>query len=540
MVTTTSKRNGIHSHSPTNNLHTCTPAHKVELIPNLFEHLMPPTIYQRQNHTKFEMEQSKNPIEVGVLIRERIPRNVPTHTIFRGYITCAADFAHQERQYIALSSRPASFAGDFPQDDETLRSLAKTLSDAMLDFDGAVEAGQKSVTRIYQLSPFEIELKSWQLLFVLRDVQLGQVGLPGWGKLWTGEDFACFMDRYNDTVSKLHVSKSLVSSLFEQDFSTRLALAPASELKKKLANKNNNARRAVELAMVREDKKRKQNNEDTADGTTYGAEASKRLADDSEGTNSRSLQAKRSYPNDYSPIDDQLSSGGHRDKRFRHESSSTASNETQHLTYPGNDDYNAGSSANCERTSNYSFSLQALGTPGLTPSTEVATSTGYTDAFSLPDEQNSGDIAGTASDSILNAFQTDSGFYEVVGQGTQNPSPFDNALDFDADWMNNYWPELNGTMASHIGNVLGTGEAFSIAPEKPYDSSIAIAEPLDIAKNFSLTSEDLDRFFDQGHDFPADAAVPNGSDERTLQSGESYDANLDSSALDEPHHVEGA
>lgn len=189
------------------------------------------------------------------LLKERLPRE-QSGSAYRGYIRGAADFAAQSLLYESLSHKAPSSAVDFPQDDAGLVALAKGLTEAMMDMTDTVEAGKKSVTRINQLSPYEIELKSWKLLFILRDVQLGRVDLHLWGAEWNMETFETFMDRYEDVRSNLRTSKSLVSSLFDQDFGVRLALAPASELKKKLANSKNNIRRAIELAGVKNQKKR--------------------------------------------------------------------------------------------------------------------------------------------------------------------------------------------------------------------------------------------------------------------------------------------
>lgn len=134
--------------------------------------------------------------------------------------------------YESLSDKVPGSAEDFPKDDAALEALARGLSDAMINMEETAETGKKSVARIYQLSPYEIEMKSWKLLFTLRDVQLGRVDLHLWGAEWDIENFGTFMDRYEDVRDKLNISKSLVSSLFDQEFGVRLALAPGSELEK--------------------------------------------------------------------------------------------------------------------------------------------------------------------------------------------------------------------------------------------------------------------------------------------------------------------
>lgn len=188
------------------------------------------------------------------LLSEKLPKN-QVESIYKPYIRSEADFRRQFQQYTAISSQPFGFAGDFPTNNDRLEVLAKGLTDAMINMGDVIEAGKKSVARIHQLSPYEIMMKSWQLLFDLRDIQLGQVGMPAWGGVWDGEDFDCYMDRYRDLRRKLRTCKSLVSSLFDQPFSLRVCLNPSAEFKKKIANMKNNARRGQELATIRDIKR---------------------------------------------------------------------------------------------------------------------------------------------------------------------------------------------------------------------------------------------------------------------------------------------
>lgn len=193
--------------------------------------------------------------DVKLLLKERLPKE-QSGSAYQGHIRSVADFKAQSRLYESLSYKAPGSAVDFPQDDAGLVALARGLAEAMTNMTDAVEVGKKSVARINQLSPYEIELKSWQLIFVLRDVQLGRVDLHLWGAEWNIETYETFMDRYEDVKSNLRASKSLVSSLFDQEFSVRLALAPGGELKKKMANSKNNSRRAIDLAEIRNQKKR--------------------------------------------------------------------------------------------------------------------------------------------------------------------------------------------------------------------------------------------------------------------------------------------
>lgn len=198
--------------------------------------------------------------DVVALLNDSIPKNSPG-SIYQPYIRGAADFLRQQQLYAGLSARPPGNADDFPHDDAALGVLAKDLADAMTNMQDTMEAGKKSVARIYQIAPYEIILKAWELLFVIRDVQLGEVGLSRWGALFDGEDFGCFMDRYHDVRTKMHFCKSLVSSLFDDEFTIRIALNPSGEFKKKISNMRNNTRRGQELANIRDDKKRRAEDE---------------------------------------------------------------------------------------------------------------------------------------------------------------------------------------------------------------------------------------------------------------------------------------
>lgn len=230
--------------------------------------------------------------DIKPLLEERLPKDASGST-YRGYIRGLADFTQQSQLYESLSNKTPGSAEDFPGDDAALEALARGLTDAMTNMKDTAEAGKKSVTRIYQLSPYEIEMKSWKLLFTLRDVQLGRVDLHLWGAEWEMETFETFIDRYEDVRNKLSISKSLVSSLFDQEFGVRLALAPGSELKKKLANSKNNSRRAVELAGVREHKKRSLGSNQNEEMDKQEEESrTKRLRNEEEATASASDMPK--------------------------------------------------------------------------------------------------------------------------------------------------------------------------------------------------------------------------------------------------------
>lgn len=393
---------------------------------------------------------------IKVLLRDRLPDDQPGTSAYQGYIRGAADFRQQYQQYLSLSFRPAGNAADFPNTDEGLRALAQGLSDAMLDMDGAVEAGQKSVTRIFQLSPYEVELKSWELLFVLRDVQLGRVGLPGWGKLWAGEDFDSFTDRYNDAVNKLHVSKSIASSLFDQNFSVRLALAPATELKKKIANMNNNARRAVELAMVRGMKSRKQEKDAKLYDNTDLASESMKPGDNPALATAHVASLKRPHQQDYIPEGDQVSDGNQQAKRFRPESSYATSHYQMHQAQDympmGHNSYRAGTSESIEWAPTDSVS-PGFETPGLTPSSGAGESAGHTDTRCLSNGYAFGDTAAT-----INNAKPNLGPGQIFDQDFANwlnDEANDGSEAFHLSSVESYNPHAGSARGEDAGNALG-------------------------------------------------------------------------------------
>lgn len=444
--------------------------------------------------------------EIKAHLRDRLTQGQPGHRAQEGYIRGAADFRHQYQQYVSLSFRPAAFAGDFPDNDDALKKLAKGLSDAMLDFDGAVEAGQKSVTRIYQLSPYEVELKSWEFLFVLRDVQLGRVGLPGWGKSWAGEDFDCFMDRYDDVVSKLHASKSIVSSMFDQDFSIRLALAPAGELKKKIANMNNNARKAVELAMVRDLKKRKRENDTKAHDSVQSEPEATGVEPPPAHATKRACIPKRPQPQNQTNGDDQMASESRRSKRAHIQNINTGAKQlealqapSQNFAQPSSSNHDTGILGHDELVRAGSISPAVLDTPGLIAPSEVTESTGYTGSLDLQDVYAFGHDAFTTAKLNLQ---------EAQGFSFAN----DHVAGY-AGWMGNL---PNDAMLNDSSNELG----------------IVGSEP-----NFAWSSAEFNLNPEESHAQPFDELLSIGAgfggEAFTFEQMESYDFNADIVAVDD-------
>ncbi|CAN8101728.1 unnamed protein product [Discula destructiva] len=200
-------------------------------------------------------------VAMMALLRERIQKDHKS-SVYTDVISNVQDFVEQRHQYMARSRPPASYTDDFPNNDADLRKLAKGLTDALTNFEEAQEAGQKSVARLLLLSPYEVSLKSWELMFTIRDVQLGHIGMTSWGVDWKHEEFPCYMDRLSDVCSKLRLSKSLASSLFDEGFAVRLALNPNAEFRKKMANFANNTKRSEALVELKKSRKKLEDNAD--------------------------------------------------------------------------------------------------------------------------------------------------------------------------------------------------------------------------------------------------------------------------------------
>lgn len=445
---------------------------------------------------------------IKALIQNRLSREQSSANAYKGYIRSVEDYRRKYQEYVGLSSRPATSCTDFPEHDSGPTQLAKRLYDAMLDIDNAVEAGQKSITRIYQLSPFEVELKSWELLFVLRDVQRGQVGLPMWGKAWTGEDFDSFMDRYNDAVSKLRVSKSMVSSLFDEAFTVRLALAPAAELKKKLANMNNNARRAVELAMVRGKRQKKQEN-----STEASDHASKNVEDTPAGLAAHLPRPKRLRPEDHSAVDGHLLDETRPNKRPRspnsYEASEEPRSEQNHYTSQGghrND--SRGSFAEGTRNPSFHAGLPELfETPGLTPASELTDISSHVSDRGYPHARNTAQASFEVDKPKTNAAQFFGPEHNALGLDGDAFHLPNEALASDADWSMNEFPD-NASIFSGYNNS-STG-AFSFNSTSGLDYSLNFlhdttgphSEP-DLNEN----GTNLSFGFENTHGVPADTGL---------------------------------
>lgn len=196
--------------------------------------------------------------QLRAVIRDRLPES---GSPYQGYIRDLKDFETLFHAYHALNDTAKGYSGDFPEDPEALRQLVKDMVDAMVNLRDTVDAGKIPWGQITKLSPFELELKAWELIYHMRDVQDGLVGLAPWGKEWKGQAFPTFMARYDAVREKLHVSKAMVSALFDVKFAKRLALNPRAEHTRKKGNQANNNSKQQDLQLAREEKLRRKDDQ---------------------------------------------------------------------------------------------------------------------------------------------------------------------------------------------------------------------------------------------------------------------------------------
>lgn len=133
---------------------------------------------------------------------------------------------------------------------------------------------KKSVNRIQKLSPFELNLMAWSVLFDTRDCQLGHTGMPRWGKDWTAQKCVSFSGRFELVKTALRTFKASVASLFDYTFSKRLALNPAAEIGKIRGNKAVNGTRRQDLAIAKLEKEKQNPQNGTRGSSRRGAGAS--------------------------------------------------------------------------------------------------------------------------------------------------------------------------------------------------------------------------------------------------------------------------
>lgn len=170
------------------------------------------------------------------------------------YVHDENDFRVKMNAYLSLQNQQqAAQYDDFPQDAESQRDLVQQLVLAMTNVADAEDRNAKMpLGRIRKLSPFEFNLMGWGVLLEIRDVQQGQIALPGWGKDWEVEECVSFRQRFELVRSALHSHKTIVASLFDHVFVKRLVINPSMELDRKNSNKVLNAKRKKDLDLARQ------------------------------------------------------------------------------------------------------------------------------------------------------------------------------------------------------------------------------------------------------------------------------------------------
>ncbi|KAK7735597.1 hypothetical protein SLS53_007511 [Cytospora paraplurivora] len=190
-------------------------------------------------------------------IRQRMEERIPEHGFcYKPYIFSEDDFRLKMTAYLALNDQeePVGSLDDFPADPETQRRLAQELVEAMLNREknSLMDPGARiPLARINKLSPFEIDLMAWNVLFETRDVHRGKISLPSWGKDWPREEFSSFSERFEAVKKTLYHCKAMVSSLFDEIFAKRLPLNPTAEFSRKNSNKRLNGKRKRDLEIAK-------------------------------------------------------------------------------------------------------------------------------------------------------------------------------------------------------------------------------------------------------------------------------------------------
>ncbi|ROV90678.1 hypothetical protein VPNG_10101 [Cytospora leucostoma] len=190
-------------------------------------------------------------------IRQRMEERIPEHGFrYKPYIFSENDFIMKMKAYLALNDQeePVGSFDDFPADPETQRRLAQEIVEAMLNREKHSLMDPEAripLARINKLSPFEIDLMAWNVLFETRDVHRGKISLPSWGKDWPREEFSSFSERFEAVKKTLYHCKAMVSSLFDEIFAKRLPLNPTAEFSRKNSNKRLNGKRKRDLEIAK-------------------------------------------------------------------------------------------------------------------------------------------------------------------------------------------------------------------------------------------------------------------------------------------------
>lgn len=193
------------------------------------------------------------------------------------YITGERDFEVKMTAYFTLCDEKPDHAAidDFPRDPQTQQDHVQQLVAAMIYLGEDCEDAQskKSTNRVSKLSPFELNLMAWRILFDMRDCQLGHAGMPRWGKDWTVQKCLSFSERFEMVKQALRTFKASVASLFDYTFSKRLTRNPAGEIGKIRGNKavNGSRRQDLAIAKLEKEKQNSQNGIQRSSGRGAGA-----------------------------------------------------------------------------------------------------------------------------------------------------------------------------------------------------------------------------------------------------------------------------
>lgn len=129
-------------------------------------------------------------------IRKRLEENIPEIGFeYKPYVFSEDDFRMKMAAYLALNDRetPVNTLDDFPTDPEIQRQLVREIVEAMLNREKETLIDPEAklpLARIKKLSPFELDLMAWNVLFETRDVHRGKISLPFWGKDWKWEELS--------------------------------------------------------------------------------------------------------------------------------------------------------------------------------------------------------------------------------------------------------------------------------------------------------------------------------------------------------------
>ncbi|KAI0594185.1 hypothetical protein F4775DRAFT_606682 [Biscogniauxia sp. FL1348] len=170
---------------------------------------------------------------------------------YRGFIANWDQATMVDRQYKATCNQVDTDASDFPSDEGVQRELVRQIVEAIVNTRDVLEkdtnfAFKKIVDKKY--SDIELELVAWKVLASLKSAQEGQNELSPWycegGPRYAR--FESFMDRFNEIVRILRVSKDMVKNIFTNDmFRDRLAWNPRIEYSRKETNRSGNFRKGA-------------------------------------------------------------------------------------------------------------------------------------------------------------------------------------------------------------------------------------------------------------------------------------------------------